>query len=92
MSNQNEWGVPDWCDATAYPQPDDLPGRLWRWEFIRRMPDYRDAWDKASKVEYEIECRMAEKAGRDKARILQPDDLHFVVNSAVWDNPMRYHG
>ena len=37
MSNQNEWGVPDWRDAAAYPQPDDLSDWLWRWEFIRRM-------------------------------------------------------
>ena len=90
MSNQNEWGVPDWCDATSYPQPDDLPDRLWRWEFIRRMRDYRNAWDRASKFEYEIECCMAAKAGQDKARILQPDDLYFVVNLAVWDNPAQY--
>ena len=79
MSNQNEWGVPDWRDDKAYPKLGDFSDRLWRWEFIRRMPDYRDAWDKASKVEYEIACRMAEKAGRDKTKILQPDDLFFVV-------------
>lgn len=90
MSIQNEWGVPDWCDAAAYPQPDDMPDRLWRWEFIRRMPDYRDAWDKASKVEYEIACRMAEKAGRDKTKILQPDDLFFVVRIAPLDNPEEF--
>ena len=49
MSNQNEWGVPDWRDDKAYPKLDDISDRLWRWEFIRRMPDYRDAWDRASK-------------------------------------------
>jgi hypothetical protein len=90
MSDQNEWGVPDWHDAAAYPRPNDLSDRLWRWEFIRRMKDYRDAWDRASKIEYEIECRMAEEAGRDKARILQPDDFYFVVNTAVWSNPAQY--
>ena len=66
MSNQNEWGVPDWCDAAAYPQPDDLSDQLWRWEFIRRMPDYRNAWDRASRIQYEIECCRAEEAGQNK--------------------------
>ena len=37
-----------------------------------------------------IQCRRAEKAGRDKARILQPDDLYFVVSTAVWNNPDQY--
>ena len=90
MSNQNEWGVPDWRDAAAYPQPDDLSDWLWRWEFIRRMTDYRNAWDQASRIQYGIQCRRAEKAGRDKARILQPDDLYFVVSTAVWNNPDQY--
>ena len=89
-STAEQWGVPDWRDATAYPQPDGLSDRLWRWEFIRRMHDYRNAWDRASEVEYEIECHMAEKAGRDKSRIRQPDDLYFVVNLAVWSNLSQY--
>jgi hypothetical protein len=90
MSKLNEWGVPDWCDATAYPEPDEISDRLWRWEFIRRMPDYREAWDRASRDEYERHCRMAEQAGRDKSRILQPDDRYFVINFAVWNNPAQY--
>ena len=66
MTNQSEWGVPDWGDATAYPKPGEITDRLWRWEFIRRMPDYREAWDRASRNEYERHCRMAEQAGEDK--------------------------
>jgi hypothetical protein len=85
---ENEWGVPDWRDEASYPKPDE--DALWRWEFIRRMPDYRDAWDRASKVEYEIHCRMAEEDSRDKARLLKPDDPYFVVTFAVGDNPAQY--
>ena len=38
------WGVPDWRDASAYPQPDTTPLNRWRWEFLRRRQDYREDW------------------------------------------------
>jgi len=85
----SEWGVPDWCDEDAYPKPDDLPDRLWRWEFIRRMTDYRVAWDRASKVEHKILSRQVEK-GLRKSDVLSPDDLYFVVRIAALDNPKEY--
>jgi hypothetical protein len=34
---------------------------------------------------------MAEEAGRDKSRILQPDDLYFDVSIATLDNPKEFH-
>jgi hypothetical protein len=36
------WGVPDWRDPAAYDIPRSL--RQWRWEFLRRRPDYREDW------------------------------------------------
>lgn len=51
---QNEWGVPDWRDERQYPAPGDLKPELWRWQFIRRMKDYREAWDSAAPIEYEM--------------------------------------
>jgi hypothetical protein len=50
------------------------------------MRDYREAWDRASKIEYETHCRQAEKAQEDKSRLLLPDDPYFVVNTTVYDN------
>lgn len=42
MNNQREdWGVPDWRDADAYPKPNELTLDEWRWEFLRRRSDYR---------------------------------------------------
>ena len=41
-------------------------------------------------LEYEIACRTAEKAGRDKTKILQPDDLFFVVRIASLGNPEEF--
>jgi hypothetical protein len=91
MSTATEWGVPDWRDETAYPRPDQISDKLWRWEFIRRMQDYRKAWDIASKAEYEILCRMAEKRQGDKARIRRPDDLYFSVSLEAFSSPEKYH-
>ena len=39
------WGVPDWSQGKSYPAPDELPDDLWRWEFLRRNPEYRDDWE-----------------------------------------------
>jgi hypothetical protein len=76
--------VPDWRDESAYPTPDDLSDRLWRWEFIRRMCDYRAAWDKASEREYEIMGRMAADSNRDMSGSLTPDSVYFTVARAVY--------
>lgn len=42
---QARWGIPDWTEAKAYPNPEDTTDLVWRWEFLRRRPDYRDAWE-----------------------------------------------
>ena len=33
--------LPDWTDAGAYPNADDLHPEQWAWEFLRRNPDYQ---------------------------------------------------
>jgi hypothetical protein len=38
------WGLPDWRDASAYPEPDAITRRQWWWEFTRRHPDLRALW------------------------------------------------
>lgn len=50
----HEWGVPNWRDESQYPGPSDLTPELWRWQFIRRMEDYREAWDRAAPIEHEM--------------------------------------
>ena len=45
MNDQCEdWGVPDWRDADAYPKPNELKLDEWRWEFLRRRSDFRTAY------------------------------------------------
>ncbi|MBE9549791.1 MAG: hypothetical protein IMF09_10330 [Proteobacteria bacterium] len=51
MTN-NRWGCPNWKDRESYPHNgDDLSDALWRWEFIRRDPDYRQAWARGTEAE-----------------------------------------
>ncbi len=37
-----DWNIPDWRDATAYPET--LTTSEWRWQFLRRRDDYRQDW------------------------------------------------
>ena len=44
---REQWGIPDWRDTTAYVFTEcSEPWRtnLYRWEFLRRRPDYREDW------------------------------------------------
>lgn len=57
------WGVPDWRDAGAYPDPDDLELNEWRWEFLRRRDDYRSDYLKSEDSFFELsKCRYFEKS------------------------------
>jgi len=53
-SHEDRWGCPDWRDRGAYTLTDESESWRWKWEFLRRTPDYRDLWmdvkDTSSKV------------------------------------------
>ncbi|MBI3987932.1 MAG: hypothetical protein HY343_13490 [Lentisphaerae bacterium] len=40
---RRKWGIPDWRDVSAYPTK--LSDIFWRWEFLRRLPEYRKDWE-----------------------------------------------
>lgn len=40
----NEWGIPDWRDASAYGDVRRWTFHRWRWEFYRRRDDLRDSF------------------------------------------------
>jgi hypothetical protein len=44
MNNKWNWGVPEWRDANAYPDPETTSIEQWHWEFLRRRQDYREDW------------------------------------------------
>jgi hypothetical protein len=56
----NTWGIPDWKDEAAYPDPKSTSATRWAWEFLRRNSDYRKDW--ARYIE-----RAAKAAGEDPA-------------------------
>jgi len=94
---RQRWNVPDWRDESAYPSRDELSDKLWRWEFIRRMPDYRAAWAKAAEQEYEILRKKASNSNRDLSQFLTPDSVYFTVSRAVYwftkefNDVLKYH-
>jgi len=83
-----DWGVPDWRDASAYPGACDLTDHVWRWQFIRRMPEYREAWDRAAIDEYRMCCRLR----GDVNKVLTPDSPYFRVSTAAYDHPLEFDG
>lgn len=43
--SKTEWGCPDWRNDSAYPKAyEDQPEHWWQWQFLRRSPEYRKAW------------------------------------------------
>lgn len=42
--DQTDWGVPDWHDNKFYLSLAEISKEQVRWEFLRRNPDYRQAW------------------------------------------------
>lgn len=43
-AHAQQWGLPDWRDAAAYPNHKRVTLLRWCWEFLRRNPDYREFW------------------------------------------------
>jgi hypothetical protein len=52
MTTDN-WGCPDWRDASAY--PDELELDQWQWQFMRRHPKYREIAARGEQIEYEFD-------------------------------------
>ncbi len=42
--------LPDWTDPRQYPPVEGTPGTQWAWEFLRRNPEYREAYSKLTHV------------------------------------------
>jgi hypothetical protein len=61
-SKMAELGIPDWRDPTAYPKPANLSLSDWRWEFLRRNPQYRQDYNRPdSSFEDESKDRYFER-------------------------------
>lgn len=90
---QNEWGVPDWHDESQYPAPGDLPAELWRWQFIRRMGDYREAWDRAAPMEAALYMEVTSEGRTLASELGMPVPPHyrgFHVGMVPVDHPEQF--
>jgi hypothetical protein len=72
----SEWGVPDWRDASAYPDPKQTLGLEWWWEFTRRRPDYRALWTAVAVDRTEGGWSLDTESGR---RTFYPADRHGLI-------------
>ena len=87
-----DWNVPDWRDESAYPKDEGTGLAQWKWEFLRRRPDYRQDWLVYAPKGYAQEMKEYEdhpfydmKVGTKTLRLkneppLPLDDLNRTVN------------
>lgn len=67
----DEWGIPDWREASAYGNVRNWTKDRWRWEFYRRRDDLREYFDRWAEVNFREALRANE--GRT------PSDPGFLV-------------
>lgn len=92
---QHVWGVPDWRDESQYPAPGDLTSELWRWQFIRRMGDYREAWDRAAPMEAALYMEVTSEGRTLASELGMPVPPHyrgFHVGMVPVDHPANFVG
>jgi hypothetical protein len=84
MTPQEKWGLPDWTKSDEYPA--EATDRLWRWEFLRRRPAYREAWE-----QWEGFFQRKEESGAVYAVTDEPIvmELNFGV-SVIYDPRQRF--
>lgn len=84
--------IPDWRDRNTYPRPEDLNDTFWRWEFLRRRPDYRQDWEKSYPPSYAFDRACADDPAyptRFHKRIFSPD--HPAFRARMPDSLEKYH-
>ncbi len=77
---QNEWGVPDWLDASAYPQPTGRARMLvWTWEFLRRNPDYRRFWTEKAARHLHLDALGVRFVDDDAGPVMREAEDRFAI-------------
>src|SRR6516165_10294572 len=76
------WGIPDWTNPKFY--PNEATDRVWRWEFLRRRPDYREAW-----VSLSAKANRIVERGGVRYAMGDPDELRLRFGVSVVHDPTR---
>jgi hypothetical protein len=79
-----DWGIPNWCDRSAYGDTTRWSEHRWRWEFTRRRDDCRADFlaHKDETVRFFEQVRADEVARSPDAKrgpLLRPDEPGFVA-------------
>jgi len=84
----NDWGLPDWRDPIAYGNKKKWKLVRWRWEFIRRKPEYRsEALAFFGILEARDEAKKAfqnSKTPESRKRFSEISDRQAHAFSAFW--------
>lgn len=76
----NNWGIPDWKSAESYGATKSWSTNRWRWEFMRRRQDLRDAFDQ-SQFNLLLSSPAVPAAGNGGSGTLGVNDPGFLVLS-----------
>ena len=88
--SDNEWNVPDWRVPIAYPSGISI--KWWRWEFLRRDPEYRKDWKyltDSGKLPTGCE-KYGIMFSFPNPRTERPSPFEFAIDLGLWntDNPI----
>ena len=78
-------GIPNWKDGDAYLKYVDIHDGSWRWEFLRRDPDYQRAWERAEKTDL---SEWREPAREDKQLSVNRFRLHQLFDPKAISNKL----
>jgi len=81
----NDWGIPDWQDASKYGPVDKWNWFKWRWEFSRRRDDLRAAFDERSAESYQRSVDFDRRRNIPPGHILRSDQAGFTAHSYTTD-------
>lgn len=92
--SDNEWNVPNWRDQLAYTSL--LDSKWWRWEFLRRDPEYRKDWKyltDSGKLPTGCE-KYGIMFSFPNPRTERPSPFEFAIDLGFWntDNPILRPG
>lgn len=74
----NEWGLPDWQDASSYGETAKWDWYRWRWEFNRRRPDLRAYFDERAANHYQARISITAVLPNEKP-VLKPNEPGFLI-------------
>ncbi len=77
----SEWGIPNWKNDASYGNTEEWNINRWRWEFVRRRDDVREAFDETAVSTYRSQVAFFQSApemfrGQEPRK---PDEEGFVA-------------